>query len=63
MMQKVPKIEVIISFKVSENKLIPFIKTMHQNKEILAWKNSKQLENNRIAQKNTKREAKYIQKV
>jgi hypothetical protein len=36
MMQKVPKIEVIISFKVSENKLIPFIKTMHQNKEILA---------------------------
>jgi hypothetical protein len=63
MMQKVPKIEVIISFRVSENKLIPFIKTMHQNKEILAWKNSKQLENNRIAQKNTKREAKYIQKV
>ena len=63
MVQKVPKIEVIISFKVLENKLIPFIKTMHQNKEILAWKNSKQLENNRIAQKNTKREAKYIQKV
>ena len=62
-MQKVPNFEVIISFKVSENKLIPFIKTMHQNKEILAWKNSKQLENNRIAQKNTKREAKYIQKV
>ena len=62
-MQKVPKFEVIISFKVSENKLVPFIKTMHQNKEILAWKNSKQLENNRIAQKNTKREAKYIQKV
>ena len=48
---------------MSENKLIPFIKTMHQNKEILAWENSKQLENNRIAQKNTKREAKYIQKV
>ena len=62
-MQKVPKFEVIISFKVSENKLVPFIKTMHQNKEILAWENSKQLENNRIAQKNTKREAKYIQKV
>ena len=62
-MQKVPNFEVIISFKVSENKLVPFIKTMHQNKEILAWENSKQLDNNRIAQKNTKREAKYIQKV
>ena len=62
-MQKVPNFEVIISFKVSENKLDPFIKTMHQNKEILVWENSKQLENNRIAQKNTKRKAKYIQKV
>ena len=62
-MQKVPNFEVIISFKVSENKLVPFIKTMHQNKEILVWENSKQLENNRIAQKNTKRKAKYIQKV